>query len=928
MTRWLLRSFIATALLLFTIATAFADFSKLDATARIALARLRSGETAQALGEEGRLSVNSAGDLDVWVVGDVSRAQLEAAGARVRTELPGLFTAWIPQDAVEAVAALAGVQRIEGAQIEEINNDLGSTSTGAPLFRGPGPTFTGLNGAGVIVGNVDTGVDYDHDNFKDALGNTRILKIWDQTNIAGPPPAGFLYGTEWNQASINSLASTAKDTNGHGSHTMGTAAGDGSAVGTAGSAPAFTYTGMAPMADIIAVDGSTTGSFSSTQMADGINYIFGQATALGKNAVVNCSIGGQFGPKDGTGTFESAVDLMSGPGKSVVMSAGNDRGAALHAEWFPGNPPITMTVTGTSTLARFVAINGYYEASEQMNVQITSPGGAIIGPITLGNTSGVYPGPATPLNGNVYIENGLALTSTLDKQVYIELNGTNVQLTGTWTITLTPVIIGPANCELDLWRFSFSTTSANFVSGNQPSEELVSALATGYNSIVAGAWVTRQFWTDCRAANWNDPTNVGFGGSIPVGNLANFSSPGPTRDGRIKPDVAGPGTAIISVRSTDVPATSCAVATVQVPGLAHTANQGTSMSAPHVTGAIALLYQKYGALTPGQVQTLLHNRAIVDGFVTALGPVPNKDFGWGKLNLGDMTDPLCAVISPNGGEVVVIGASTNLTWSASDAIGGVTGVDLEISRNNGGSWTTIATGIANTGSFPWTVTGPTTNNALLRVTAKDAANNAGTDVSNLVWAIVDQPVAAVVALFRAEPVEAGVRIVWEFTDPSMFSRVAVERATTGTGPWSEVDAEISMEGSSTVALDRSVQAGHTYYYRLATTYRDGGTAAFGPLSATAGRPITEFALESISPNPTGDQAVIQYSVPRASDVSVVMFDLQGREVATLASGRHPVGRYQVTWSGEVKGGKAAAGVYFVRLRSPEVMKTSRIVVSH
>lgn len=927
MNRWLLRSLIVTTLLLLGITTGFADLRKLDPTARITLARLQAGETAQAIRTEGRLSMSSAGEMDVFIRGDVTRTQLEAAGARVRTALPGIFTAWIPQHRVAAVAAIAEVSRIEGAQIAEANNDLGSASTDVTFFRGPGPTFTGPNGAGVIVGNVDSGVDYNHDNFKDALGNTRILKIWDQTGGGGPPPSGFGYGTEWNSASINSSTSTAMDTGGHGSHTMGTAAGDGSAVGTAGSAPAFTYAGMAPMADIIAVDGSTGNSYSSSQVLDGINYIFQQATALAKNCVINISLGGQFGEKDGTSSFEAAVDALSGPGKIVVFAAGNDRGLPLHAEWFPGNPAVTMSVSSASPFARFVAINGYYEASEQLNVTVTAPGGAVVGPVAVGGNSGLYPGPLTA-NGNVYIENGVSLTSTLDKQVKIEFNAVDgATISGTWTITFTPVVTGAALGEVDLWRYNFSSNlSASFVNGNQPGEEMISALATGVNSVAAGAWVTRQSWADCRLMNWNDPPNTTFGQPA-VGNIATFSSPGPTRDGRMKPDVAGPGTAIASVRSTDTPGSACTVPTAVLPGQAHTMMGGTSMSAPHVTGAIALLYQKYGALTPAQVQTLLHTRARTDAFVTAFGAVPNKDFGWGKLNMGDMTDPLCTVTAPNGGEALVIGAGTNLTWSASDAYLGVTGVDLELSRNGGGIWETIALGVANTGSYAWTVTGPVTGNALLRVTAKDAADNKGVDVSNAVWTI-SNPVGVVVSQFRAEPVEDGVRLVWEFADPSQFPRVVVERAGASTGPWSAVDAGISLEGSATVALDRSVEAGRTYFYRLATTDRNGATAVFGPLSATAGRPILEFVLEGISPNPTGHQAVIEYSVPRASDVSVVMFDLQGRAVATLASGRHPMGRYHVTWSGEVDGGPAPAGVYFVHLKGPGVATTRRIVVSH
>lgn len=927
MNRWLRRCSVAMVALLLTISTAFADLGKLDPTARIALSRLRGGETARAIGDEGRLSVSAAGDLDVFVIGDVTREQLEAAGARVRTAVAGVFTAWIPQDKVEAVAALAGISRIEGAQIDQITNDLGSTSTGAPLFRGPGPTFTGLNGAGVIVGNVDTGVDFDHANFKDALGNTRILKIWDQTNGLGPAPGGFSYGTEWNSAQINSLTSTAGDTHGHGTHTMGTAAGDGSAVGTAGSAPAFTYAGMAPLADIIVVDGSTSGSFSRTQMADGANYIFQQATLLGKNAVVNMSIGSQTGPKDGTDPFEMTIDALSGPGKVVVMAAGNDRGLPVHDEWFPGNPNPTMFISSASTIARFVVIRGFYEATEQLNVTITTPGGAVVGPIVLGGLSGSYPGPLTG-NGNVYIENGRTLTATGDKLVYIELNAaTGATISGTWTFTYTPVIIGTASGEVDMFRTSTNMTTADFVVGNQPDQEIISALATGVNSIAAGAWVSRQNWTDCRAANWNDPVTTTFG-QPGIGDLATFSSPGPTRDSRIKPDVSGPGTAIASARSTDTALPNCTVATTGLPGHAHIINQGTSMSAPHVTGAVALLFQKYGALTPAQVQTELHNRAAVDGFVNLYGAVPNNYFGWGKLNLGDMTDPICAVTAPNGGEMLVVGAMTNLTWSASDPFIGVTGVDVELSRNNGGTWETIALGVANTGSLPWTVTGPTTSTARLRVTAKDAAGNRGVDVSDAAWAIDPSPVAVAVSLFRAEPVEEGVRLTWEFADPSVFTRIVLERATTATGPWIEVDAGFSLEGSSTVALDRTAEAGHTYFYRLATTYRDGRTVAFGPLSATAGRPITEFALALMSRNPTDHQAVVEFSVPRKSDVSVAMFDLQGREVATLASGSHDPGRYQVTWSGDVDGGRAHAGVYFIRLVGPGVSTTRRIVVSH
>jgi hypothetical protein len=285
------------------------------------------------------------------------------------------------------------------------------------------------------------------------------------------------------------------------------------------------------------------------------------------------------------------------------------------------------------------------------------------------------------------------------------------------------------------------------------------------------------------------------------------------------------------------------------------------------------------------------------------------------------------VVSPNGGEVIPVGAGVNLTWNAADPYQGVTGVDLAISRDGGTNWTVLATGIANSGSFPWVVAGPTSNTVLLRVTASDAAGNQGTDVSDQVWAIVDPPVSTVVTQFRAEATPEGVRLVWEFADPSAFSRVALERSDARTGPWAELEAEISQDGSVTTALDRSAESGHTYFYRLAVSYRDGSAEAFGPLTATAGHTITEFGLAGVTPNPTSDRALVEYAVPRASEVNVSMYDLQGREVAVLASGPHAPGLYQVTWSGEVDGGRARAGVYFLKLRAPGVTKTQRIVVA-
>jgi hypothetical protein len=107
----------------------------------------------------------------------------------------------------------------------------------------------------------------------------------------------------------------------------------------------------------------------------------------------------------------------------------------------------------------------------------------------------------------------------------------------------------------------------------------------------------------------------------------------------------------------------------------------------------------------------------------------------------DVLAPIVAVVSPNGGNSLAIGSSVSLTWSATDDAA-VTGVDLELSRAGiGGPWETIATAIANSGTYAWNVTGLATADARLRVRATDNSANAGEDLSDASFAITDGPTA-------------------------------------------------------------------------------------------------------------------------------------------------------------------------------------------
>ena len=643
-------------------APAAGDLAKLDPRARIALQQLHDGVSPKRL-VESRVAANAAGELDVFIVGSVRRTDLEAAGARVRAQAGEVFTAYVPPDAIERVAGLPGVRRVEGAAPVELEMNVSVPTTNATALRGVGPGFAGSNGAGVIVGDVDTGVDYEHGDFDDPAGNTRLIGIWDQTDAGGPTPIAngtgpYSYGSDWTSADIDGGVARESDDNGHGTHVIGIAGGDGSQTG--GAVPAFTYVGMAPVADLVMVKTDLL----TSSILDGVAYVFGRATALGQNAVVNLSLGSHFGPHDGTSAFESGLSALTAPGRIIVKSAGNERGVAQHAEVFAAGAGtnVTMSVTGSGS-GRTVAIDGYYEASENVSVTITtpSPGSTTIGPIALGALNAAFPGQATS-DGTVYLENGVSLTSTGDREIYVEINvGAGQNMNGTWTFTFTPVALGAANGEVDLWRFFFNTTTANFVTGNQSTEELISEPGNAVGLVTAAAYVTKTSWIDC------DGSSVAYTAPPALGAIAPFSSPGPTRDGRQKPDIAAPGMGIGS-GATAILQTCPVGASRLLDDLQHFLLEGTSMSAPHVTGAVALLLQHFGALTPAQVKAHLTASAIVDGNT---GAVWNKDWGNGKLFL----ENLAVAVEPTGGA----GAEFALRVGPNPT-GGLLVVDFSVAR--------------------------------------------------------------------------------------------------------------------------------------------------------------------------------------------------------------------------------------------------------
>jgi subtilisin family serine protease len=174
--------------------------------------------------------------LELFLEGNVSEADLKAKGVIIESRLPnGMMTANVPEAMFSEVASLPGMKRITASYMchPDLNYSTTTTLAKPNYWTNPSPpAFSGQAGAGVVVGDVNNGIDYKHDDFKNPDGTTRILYLWDQIDTTTPHPSGFTYGREFTAADMNANTPTVRDgADGHGSHCMGIAAGDGSATG-------------------------------------------------------------------------------------------------------------------------------------------------------------------------------------------------------------------------------------------------------------------------------------------------------------------------------------------------------------------------------------------------------------------------------------------------------------------------------------------------------------------------------------------------------------------------------------------------------------------------------------------------------------------------------------------------------------------------
>ncbi len=534
--------------------------------------------------------------------------------------------------ALPELVARPGIRSIHWAPLRFFQLDEVGESTEAVVAR----EDFGVDGDGVVIGIVDTGVDVAHPAFRTADGSTRIrwLLSYDQ------PPRGVHPAVEeemgcvanddcavFDAEDIDALLETPgdndlpRDTIGHGTHITSIAA---------GSDP--DYPGIAPGAELVLVQGAgATGGISDARIVEGVRFIFDRATEMAAPAVANLSLGSGFGAHDGTSLLETTLQgLASGPGRIIVVASGNDGAlyqtsldypepVGVHAEvTVPSGsevrvPLIMPETTSNGESSVFVWLS--FAPGDDIQVALSAGGGASSRPVAPG-ASGY--GSARELGRAGDYEFLIANGVDPGLEAGIEENNAVFALVGSWPSREEFELVLTGQGTARLWVESAGAIgpgvdSPGVLLPRARGGGTVTIPASAPGLVAVGASVNRQTWTDYTGTEVEVPLGR-------TGVRAYFSGSGPNQLGGLRPDVMAPGGNIIAAMADEADPrgdemsvsqfasfgacedveTECFVVDDQ-----HAVSSGTSMAAPVVSGAVALLLGRQPDLTMSQVQDLL-----------------------------------------------------------------------------------------------------------------------------------------------------------------------------------------------------------------------------------------------------------------------------------------------------------------------------------
>lgn len=464
--------------------------------------------------------------------------------------------------------------------------------------------YGALRGNGILIGFVDTGIDYTNVYFQNADNTSRIVSIWDQT-IPGNPPEEFGYGSVYSQEQLDEALKSqdpysvvpTRDTNGHGTFLAGLAAGNDQSGSN-------TFVGAAPDAGIVMVKlrpasqklrdtflvGEDVAAYQSNDIFTGLQYILNLANQLNRPLVLCIGLGDNFGAHNGTNSIERYLENISVTnGVIVVIAVGNEANSGHHYSGqiqADSSDDVEINV-GENEMGLLMSL--WANVSSRLYISIKSPLGQVINRIPILNQQNqVY---------KFNLERTVLDVTYLYTDPFTGSEQISLRLTdptpGIWTITISADNVIDGGFHIWLPRRGFIKDTTYFL---QPDPYYtVQIPATGEYTIAVGAY------------DANDD-------SIYIA-----SGRGPTTNNIIKPDIIAPG---VNVQGPRV-------------GGGLTTYVGTSTAAAITAGAAALLLE----WAIGEGNLLEMNTRIARGiFIRGARRLSNNEYpnnieGYGRLDL-------------------------------------------------------------------------------------------------------------------------------------------------------------------------------------------------------------------------------------------------------------------------------------------------------
>lgn len=395
-----------------------------------------------------------------------------------------------------------------------------------------------LDGEGILIGFIDTGIDYTHPAFINDDGTTRIKYIYDLEQ------GGKIYDSETINKALQSSdpfsVVNSVDVVGHGTHVAG--------IACAGGKIDKKFYGVAPKSSIVMVKAARTRFALSTQIMRGLKFLNDKSKELGLPLVVNMSLSTNDGAHNGNSLLERYISITSFlERQTIVIAAGNEGEAAHHISGELNNTNTNEIYFNVGDAESIIALNIYKSILPKISIELLCPCGISSGEIVL--AEGFREG---RLGRSIYeIYTTGPKPFDVSGEIGIIFRGVNEFVApGQWKLTIRTVNNYKGNFNIWLPISEGLNVTTKFL---DPTIDNTLGIPATVNNVIS-------------VGSYNYLTN----------NISPFSGRGKAYVGQyIKPDIVAPGENIYST----------------IPDNSYDRKTGTSMAAPSVTGICALMMQ-------------------------------------------------------------------------------------------------------------------------------------------------------------------------------------------------------------------------------------------------------------------------------------------------------------------------------------------------